>query len=178
MVVVSTGQEGARFLHNRIFLETEPLARKYGTRDPFELLDSLNVVVEFSMAFPCEGLKGFCTIMNRTCYVVINAHLRSEEQRIVAGHEAGHIVVHADDLKIGMFRDSDIYTATGRMEREANTFAADFLIPDDEVMEHLRSCDANFFNVARTLCIPSSFFWLSNFTAWWSVAMLCVCLWI
>ena len=96
--------------------------------------------------------------MNRTRYVVINASLRSEEQRVVAGHEAGHIVVHADNLKIGTFRDNDIYLATGKMEREANIFAADFLISDDEVMEHMRSCDANFFNVARALCIPPPFF--------------------
>lgn len=145
-------------MNDRIFLETERLIRRYGTRDPFELLDSLNVVVKFSTAFSRDGLKGFCTIMNRTRYVVINASLRSEEQRVVAGHEAGHIVVHADNLKIGTFRDNDIYLATGKMEREANIFAADFLISDDEVMEHMRSCDANFFNVARALCIPPPFF--------------------
>ena len=74
-------------MNDRIFLETERLTRRYGTRDPFELLDSLNVVVKFSTAFSRDGLKGFCTIMNRTRYVVINASLRSEEQRVVAGHE-------------------------------------------------------------------------------------------
>ena len=33
-----------------------------------------------------------------------------------------------------------------------------FLIPDEDVIENMRACDANFFNVARALCIPAPFF--------------------
>lgn len=145
-------------MNDSIFLEAEHLRKKYNTRDPFELLDAMGVVVEFTRAFPRNGLKGFCTILNRTNYVVINARLCAEEQRVVAGHEGGHIVIHKDDLKVGAFRDSDIYMAKSKKEREANFFSADFLISDEEVLDAMKACDANFFTVARTLYIPEPFF--------------------
>ena len=55
-------------------------------------------------------------------------------------------------------KDDDIYMATGKKEREANFFAADFLIADEEVIELMKTCDANFFNVAKALSIPAPFF--------------------
>ena len=105
--------EGVCDMNNAIYLEAERLRKKHNTRDPFELLEAANVVVDFTRKFPKNGLKGFCTIINRTRYVVINARLCEEEQRVVAGHEAGHIILHMDDLKIGAFKDSDIYQAKG-----------------------------------------------------------------
>ena len=150
--------EGVCNMNDAIFLEAERLRKKYNTCDPFELLDAANVVVDFTREFPKNGLKGFCTIINRTRYVVINARLCEEEQRVVAGHEAGHIILHMDDLKIGAFKDNDIYQAKSKKEREANFFSADFLISDDEVLDAMKACDANFFTVARTLYIPEPFF--------------------
>lgn len=90
--------------------------------------------------------------------MVINAHLREEEQRVVAGHEAGHIILHMDELKMGAFRDDDIYQAKSQQEREANFFSADFLISDDDVLDAMKACGANFFTVAHTLYIPEPFF--------------------
>lgn len=58
-----------------IYEDAERLAKRYGTRDPFELLDAMNVVVKFTDKFPKDGLKGFCTFMNITKYVVINDRL-------------------------------------------------------------------------------------------------------
>ncbi len=145
-------------MNNAIYLEAEWLRKKHNTRDPFELLEAANVVVDFTREFPKNGLKGFCTIINRTRYVVINARLCEEEQRVVAGHEAGHIILHMDDLKIGAFKDSDIYQAKSKKEREANFFSADFLISDDEVLDAMKACDANFFTVAHALYIPVPFF--------------------
>ena len=63
-----------------------------------------------------------------------------------------------DVAGVGAFKDIDIYMATGKKEREANFFAADFLIADEEVIELMKTCDANFFNVAKALSIPAPFF--------------------
>ena len=141
-----------------VFSQAERLQRKYQTRDPFELLDALRVVVSMTNTFRRDGLKGFCTILNQTKYVVINSKLAEEEQRVVAGHECGHIVIHSDFLKLGAFKDHDVYQATGKTEREANFFAADFLISDEEVLDLMSTCDANFFSVAKGLSIPAPFF--------------------
>lgn len=145
-------------MNDTIFRETERLRRKYCTRDPFELLDAMNVVVRFTNEFPRTGLKGFCTVINRTRYVVINSRLCEEEQRVVAGHEAGHLILHKDDLKIGAFKDNDIYMAKSKKEREANFFSADFLLSDNDVLDAMKGCEANFFTVARSLYIPDPFF--------------------
>lgn len=141
-----------------IYEDAERLAKRYETRDPFELLDAMNVVVKFTDKFPKDGLKRLCTFINKTRYVVINDRLSSVEARVVAGHEAGHIIRHAAELKIGAFQDNDIYMATGKKEREANVFAADFLIRDADVLELMQSCDSNFFNVSKALRIPAPFF--------------------
>ena len=127
-----------------IYEDAERLALRYDTRDPFELLDAMHVVLEFSDSFEKTGLKGFCTVMNKTRYVVINGKLSSVEKRVVAAHEAGHLIRHASDLQIGAFKDNDIYMATGKKEREANVFAADFLIQDEDVLK--RIADVNSFN--------------------------------
>ena len=153
-------------MNNAIYLEAERLRKKYNTRDPFELLEAANVVVDFTREFPKNGLKGFCTIINRTRYVVINARLCEEEQRVVAGHEAGHIILHMDDLKIGAFKDSDIYQAKSKKEREANFFSADFLISDDEVLDAMKLAMRTSSRWPMHCTFQSRFSPLSS-TAWW-----------
>jgi len=145
-------------MNNLIFTQAEELQQKYHSRDPFILLDALHIVTMFSDRYSPDGLKGFCTIQNQSKYVVINDHLDEAEQRVVAAHELGHLILHRPDLKIGAFRDNDIYMATGKKEREANFFAADLLIADEDVIELMKTCDADFFNVAKALLIPSPFF--------------------
>lgn len=141
-----------------IYDEAMRLQHKYHTRDPFELLDALNAVVRYTVSFPRDGLKGYCTILNKTKYVQINAHLSRPEKAVVAVHEAGHLVIHTDELKVGAFKDSDIYNATGKIEREANFFGADFMIDDEQVLDLMHSCGANFFSVAKALYVPAPFF--------------------
>lgn len=141
-----------------IYDEALRLQRLYRTRNPFELLDALNAVVNFTVAFPKDGLKGYCTIMNKVKYVQINDFLPAEEKAVVAVHEAGHLIIHAKELKIGAFQDSDIYHALGKKEREANFFGADFLVGDEQVLDLMHSCGADFFNVAKALCVPAPFF--------------------
>ena len=55
-------------------------------------------------------------------------------------------------------QDFDIYQATGRLEREANFFAADLLLDDEEVLDLIHSGNTDFFSVAKELCIPAPFF--------------------
>ena len=47
-----------------IYEDAERLALRYDTRDPFELLDAMHVVLEFSDSFEKTGLKGFCSRNN------------------------------------------------------------------------------------------------------------------
>ena len=142
-----------------IFDQAVKLRRRFRTTDPFELLDDMGAILHYSNAYPRGGLRGYCTIMNQTEYVVINAKQPEEEQRVVAGHEAGHLILHKTELRGGApMRDFDVYNVTNMLERQANFFAADFLIDDDDVLDLMHSRDADFFNVAKELCIPAPFF--------------------
>lgn len=144
---------------NCIYDDVQRLRKKYGTNDPFELLDAIHAQVVFSDAYPKDGLKGYCAVLLKQKYVVINSKLIQCEKRVVGSHELGHLIVHGDELKTGAaFKDHDIYQATGRKEREANFFAADFLIDDSDVLDAMHSCGADFFSVASSLYIPAPFF--------------------
>ena len=50
--------EGVCDMNNAIYLEAERLRKKHNTRDPFELLEAANVVVDFTRKFPKNGLCG------------------------------------------------------------------------------------------------------------------------
>lgn len=141
-----------------IFQQAMRYRKKLMSSDPYELLDDMGVVLRRSSAYPRDGLRGYCAIINRTKYVVINCKQPAAEQRVVAGHEAGHLILHKAELRAGAMSDFDVYNVTGRLERQANFFAADFLIDDDDVLDLMRSRDADFFNVAKELCIPAPFF--------------------
>lgn len=140
-----------------IFRETERIYNKYKTRDPFKLLDSIGAVVEFTDEYDYKGLKGFSTVLNRTKYAVINANLDRHERRVVAGHEAAHLILHVDEIlnsPVKALRDFNMFDNSGRIEYQANLFLADFILDDDDVMELLSYDDSNFFSIARELCVP------------------------
>ena len=141
-----------------IFQQAIRYRKRMGSSDPYELLDDMGVVLRRSDSYPKDGLRGYCAIINRTKYVVINRKQPAAEQRVVAGHEAGHLILHKAELRTGTMRDFDVYNVAGRLERQANFFAADFLIDDDEVLDLMHSRDADFFDVAKELYIPAPFF--------------------
>ena len=141
------------------FEDAQRLTRKYETRDPFKIIrEESDMKLWLTQSFDEDGLKGFATIQNRIKYVVVNDFLVPEEQRVVAAHELAHIIRHEAHLRVCPMNDFDIYNASGRLEKEANFMAADFLMEDDEVMDEMHSCGADFFSVARSLRIPAPFF--------------------
>jgi len=130
---------------------------RYQTRDPYELLDCIGVVTRVTQAFEADNLKGFAMIEGRTCYAVINGNLNEHDQRIVAGHEAAHLILHKDEIKQspGMaMRDFQLYPQSNRLERQANQFLADFMVSDGCVMEAVHFRDLDFQQMASTLYLP------------------------
>ena len=116
-----------------VYQKVEKLVRKHGTRDPFELLDALRVQVRFY--FDLHRTKGFSRYFLRQYFVGINGNLPKEEQRIVAAHELGHIVLHAEALRDSPLFDTAVYDKRSSTEYEANLFAADLLLRDEDVTE-------------------------------------------
>jgi len=144
-----------------IFREAERMSRMIGARNPYELLDYMGAKTHFTHEFSPNGLKGYCTVIKRIKFAVINAHLCEHEKRIVAGHEAAHLLLHMNEIyhnPVRALKDFNLYNNTGKIEREANMFLADFLLSDDSVLESLSNEYKDFFSSARELHVPPDLF--------------------
>ena len=128
------------------------LIRRHRTRDPFELMDAMHVQVRFY--YDLTGTKGFTRYFLRQYFVGINGNLSASEQRVVAAHELGHIVLHAEALKTAPLFDTAVYDKRSNTEYEANLFAAELLIPDEDVLECLK--EHTFFETAAILNVPAA----------------------
>lgn len=135
--------------NNYIYTEVGKLIKRFKTRDPFELLDCMNIVVRETSNF--KKLKGYCFMSCQTIYVMINSFLPDEEKRIVAAHELGHIILHRKQLKLALMKDDVLYTMTNSTEYEANLFAADLLVEDDDVAEMSKNEDLDYFGFCSNL---------------------------
>lgn len=103
---------------------------KYDTRDPFELADCLGIRINY-----CElgSIRGFFVLKNRIKQVFLNYNLSDYEKRFVLSHEIGHSLLHPEQNT--MFLQNTFFSAN-RLEIEANRFAIELLMSDEDIQEH------------------------------------------
>ena len=132
----------------------ECLRRKYHETDPFKLCSEMGIIVLQEPMGAYDGAcKGFFLVQSRKKLITVNSDLPDHLLRIIAAHELGHAVQHGEQLGITAFHDFALFDSTSRMEYEANIFAADLLLPDQEVLEQLNA-DVSFFGAASKLKVP------------------------
>ena len=139
------------------YFAAEGAARRCDSRSPYDLLDSIKAVTRISHDFASDGLKGFAAIEHSTLYAVINGKLDEYERRIVAGHEAAHLILHRDEIlgtPARALQDFCLYTNNGRLEQQANRFLADFLVSDETTLEAISNSESNYFATASSLYLP------------------------
>lgn len=136
---------------SRLYVHQEilKLVRRHGTRDPFELLEAMHVQVH--VYFDLTSTKGFTRYFLRQFFVGINGNLPAAEQKVVAAHELGHIILHAGELRTSPLFDTAVYDKRSSTEYEANLFAADLLLPDEEVLRAAAEPEMNFSALCRSL---------------------------
>lgn len=117
----------------------DSLVRKYKTRNPFEIIDDLNVIVVF---YPLQGVKGFYQYFQRNNTIYIDESLSDNEKLFVCAHELGHMLLHKKANAI--FMDSRTQLNTTKYELEADRFAIDLLLSDADIEEHLDFSTAQF----------------------------------
>lgn len=110
----------------------DKLVRLHQTRNPFEIIKGMNVILIFH---PLEGIRGFYQYFQRNNIIYIDENLPKSEQIFVCAHELGHMVLHKDSNSL--FMDSRTHLNVNSYEIEANKFAIELLIPD-EVLEENR----------------------------------------
>ena len=78
-------------------------------------------------------------------------------KQIVAAHELAHIVLHQSQLKIAPMKDTVLYNMASQTEYEANLFAADLLLDDEEIHKLSQDEDMDYFNMCKSLYVTPDF---------------------
>lgn len=102
---------------------------KYGTVNPKELCDQMDIVLLFT-DLP-KQTRGFYMSTSKGDAIVVNQNLQGVERNACIAHELGHATLHGG-LNY-MFMHSSTQMVTGRYEKEANRFAALLLMQSTEV---------------------------------------------
>lgn len=120
-----------------------------GTRDPHRIADELGIEI---MYCPFKSQKGAYRVIMRNRFMFVKEDLHPVMENIVLLHELGHDSLHRDEAtKVGGFKEFNIFDIRdSRMEYEANIFASQIAIPDDDFLELAeQGCDVQ--QIARAM---------------------------
>lgn len=106
------------------------LVRKYHTRNPYELCDCTDVLVQIGDLGKIMGC--YLLIKRQKCIMLNSSIIDTPLEKVVLSHELGHSMLHRKN-------DCYFYGSTffnkAKEENEANTFAAELLISDNDINE-------------------------------------------
>lgn len=109
------------------------IVQKYGTRDPQVIAEAMGIIVIFPL-LDSDTMMGLCArILNRKV-IVCNGFLESTARTLVLAHELGHALQHGG-VNAFILRDETLFPP-GKIENQANRFAAELLIPDSLFAEY------------------------------------------
>lgn len=108
------------------------LVRFYKTRDPFEMIKGMNIIL---VNYPLEGVRGFYQYFQRNNIIYLDEKLSDSERRFVLAHELGHMILHKKSNAI--FMDTRTQFNTSKYEQEANLFAMELLLPDQILTDYI-----------------------------------------
>ena len=129
------------------------LQKKYGENDPFRLCKLMGIILLFQpLGTTPDAVKGFFLECNRIRTITINCDLPKIIQKIIVAHELGHATLHRKS-GVFAFHEFDLFDSSNTMEKEANLFAAEYLLDDNDVLATLNG-DMTFFSAAASLNVP------------------------
>lgn len=133
--------------------KTGALIRKHKTRNPFELCDDLDIRIRYKDLG--TAMKAYYFYQSRIKNIVLNTRSGRIVQKILCAHELGHALLHGELAAMRGFQELEMFDMTSRTEYEANLFAAELLIDDNELLELLNDNEKSFFGVAKELYVPA-----------------------
>lgn len=121
---------------NEAIQKANRIVRQCGTRNADRIANELGLIV---MPRDFTRQKGAYMVIERNRYIFINKNLHPVMHDIVLLHEIGHDCLHRSEaIKVGGLKEFNIFDmGDQRMEYEANMFAAQIALPDDEVLEYI-----------------------------------------
>lgn len=121
-----------------IIRRADEIVKIFGTRDPRMIAEGLGITV---FEYPFKKQKGAYKIIMRNRYVFLKSGLDPVTARIVLWHEIGHDQFHRDEAeRAGAFREFNLFDMKqNRMEYEANIFASQGSLADEDVLSCIES---------------------------------------
>ena len=120
---------------SEIVKKANKLVKRCGTRDPYRIAEDIGIEI-----IPCNfsRQRGAYKVIKRNRFVFINENLTPTSARIVLLHELGHDALHrAEAARVGGFKEFNIFNmADSRMEYEANVFASQIELEDEEFLDY------------------------------------------
>lgn len=139
------------------------LVKKLDTNDPFEIIKLLDIM----MLLENLGLKtwGYYTNVCRIPCIHINNKISEVKQIFTAAHELGHHFLHKGVST--PFLRANTLQSIDKIERQANQFAVELLIPDKLLLEGASIYEAPLIcgvpeEVAHLKQPPNKGFWLNE----------------
>lgn len=108
----------------------EAMAKKYQTRNPFDLAAARDIIVLFE---PLGNIMGFYNRCYRQGFIHINQDLDGYLSTFTCAHELGHSILHPK-VNTPFLRKHTMFSVD-RLEQEANRFAVDFIYGDEELRD-------------------------------------------
>ena len=116
---------------------SDSLTRQYNTRNPFRIARMLDITIKY---INTKRQKGFCKIIDGYAFIFINQNLSEQMQRMTCAHELSHILLHKDLLEERQYLlEYELFDIQNQTEYEANVFAANLLIDEEELYESMRN---------------------------------------
>jgi len=129
------------------------LKHEYGETDPFRLCKEMGILlIRMELGIRPDAIKGFYREILRVRTIVVNSCLPDFIQKIIVAHELGHVVLHRCN-ELHAFQGFNPGMESSLMEREANLFAAELLLDDEEVKDILRN-SSSLQEAAARLYVP------------------------
>lgn len=110
--------------------------RTYENRRPERIAKEMGILI---IPAPFKKQKGAYKVIERQPVIFINDSLHPVVREIVFGHELGHHLLHREvAMQAGGFQEFNLFEMReNRMEYDANLFAAQLMLPDDEIKEYI-----------------------------------------
>lgn len=105
------------------------LVKKHKTNNPFEIAAAENINVHPWDLH--EDIQGFYKYIRRNKYIFYNSNMQERFMKFVVSHELGHATLHPREDTT--FMRANTLFSVDLLEVQANTFAVELLIPDEEL---------------------------------------------
>lgn len=120
---------------SKIVEKANQIYKRCNSRDPYAIADDLGIKI---IECPFNSQRGAYKVIKRNRFIFIKEDLDQVMKNIVLLHEIGHDILHRSEAtRIGGLQEFEIFNMrNNRMEYEANIFASQLGLDDDEFLKY------------------------------------------